>query len=849
VPTRLRQALPAIVGLLLLTAALLVLRSELRTVSWVQLIGDIRALRFRTLVLALLLTIANYAVLTGYDFLAFATLETRLPAARIATVSFLSYAVSNNIGFAMLSGASVRYRFYTRWGITGEELSRIVLSYSITFWLGLFALGGLSLVLYPPTTLPALSNPVWPMAAGGALIAAVLLYLAATVTRVRPLAVGRLRLPLPSPRIAVGQLLVSCLEWALAGAVLYVLLPSGKVSFLAFLAAFFAAILLGMASHVPGGLGVFEGVLTWLLGPAVPAADLLPALFVYRGIYYLLPFGIALGALLVDEGLQRRTQAARLTMMVGRLSERLVPRLIAVLTFFSGLVLLVSGATPAAPGRLDRLEAWLPLTVIELSHFQGSVVGALLLVLSQGLSRRLDAAFYLACGGLGAGIVFSLLKGLDYEEAILLALVLVALVNARPAFRRRAAFFETRFSPAWVATVLLALGASVWRGFVAVQPVEYSNDLWWQFEIRGETSRFLRGSVGAAVVMLLFGVARLVRQAPHAVVEPTDGELALAEGIIARQSSTQPSLVYLRDKGLLFNDARTAFVMYGVQGRSWVSMGDPIGPPEAVPDLVSQFLARCDDFGGVPVFYEASAAYLHCYADFGLTFVKIGEEARVDLATFQWAGGSNARFRQALRRLEKIGASFRILQPEDVPRVMDQLREVSDEWRAAKAGAEKGFSMGFFDPQYLARFPVAVVEREGRIEAFANLWTSADGVEMSIDLMRYRAGAPRDLMETLIVHLIQWGQTHGVRWFVLGMAPLSGFPASAAPSLWTRVGTFVYRHGEAVFNFQGLRAFKEKFDPAWQPRYVVYPGGMKLPRVLADISALVAGGYRRIFLP
>ena len=80
------------------------------------------------------------------------------------------------------------------------------------------------------------------------------------------------------------------------------------------------------------------------------------------------------------------------------------------------------------------------------------------------------------------------------------------------------------------------------------------------------------------------------------------------------------------------------------------------------------------------------------------------------------------------------------------------------------------------------------------------------------------------------------------------MAPLSGFEHSPVASLWNRLGAFLYEHGESVYHFQGLRAYKEKFDPVWEPHYLAYPGGMQLPRILADVSALVAGGYRRIFL-
>ena len=146
---RLRAALPALIGLVLFLAALEVLRTELRAITWHGLITDLSNIPARRIVLALLLTAANYAVLTGYDFLAFMYIGRHQPWRRVAMTSFLAYAISNNVGFAMLSGAAVRYRLYTRWGITAEELSRIVFSYVVTFWLGLLLIGGLSLAIGP----------------------------------------------------------------------------------------------------------------------------------------------------------------------------------------------------------------------------------------------------------------------------------------------------------------------------------------------------------------------------------------------------------------------------------------------------------------------------------------------------------------------------------------------------------------------------------------------------------------------------------------------------------------------------------------------------------------------------
>ena len=195
--------------------------------------------------------------------------------------------------------------------------------------------------------------------------------------------------------------------------------------------------------------------------------------------------------------------------------QQLTPKVLALATFVAGVVLFFSGATPA------RLDVWrcvdrvLPLAVIEASHFLGSVLGAALLILSQGLARRLDAAYYLTLVAIVAGMVTSLLKGFDFEEATLLFVLLVVLWRARPAFNRKAAFFDTRFSAGWVAALAGAIGASVWLGLFAFKHVNYSDELWWQFELHGEASRFLRATVGAAVAVhsLRIGTTRRLRAA------------------------------------------------------------------------------------------------------------------------------------------------------------------------------------------------------------------------------------------------------------------------------------------------------------------------------------------------
>ena len=179
-----------------------------------------------------------------------------------------------------------------------------------------------------------------------------------------------------------------------------------------------------------------------------------------------------------------------------------------------------------------------------------------------------------------------------------------------------------------------------------------------------------------------------------------------------------------------------------------------------------------------------------------------------------------------------------------VAALLGELRQVSDAWLAEKAAREKGFSLGFFAPDYLRACPVAVVRRESRIVAFANLWFGAGHEELSVDLMRNRPESPPGLMDYLFVELMLWGSREGYRWFNFGMAPLAGLEDRTLAPLWHRAGAFVFRHGQHFYGFEGLRQYKQKFEPKWTPRYLACPGGLVLPVVLVSLAALVSGGPR-----
>jgi phosphatidylglycerol lysyltransferase len=345
---------------------------------------------------------------------------------------------------------------------------------------------------------------------------------------------------------------------------------------------------------------------------------------------------------------------------------------------------------------------------------------------------------------------------------------------------------------------------------------------------------------------MLVAVYRLLRPAPVEPKLPDEGELARAGSVIAASPDTGANLALLADKDLLFSDNGNAFVMYSVEGRSWVALGDPVGAELEKRELVWRFREMCDRHDGWPVFYEIGTGHLDLYLDLGLTLMKLGEEARVPLEDFSLEGAARKSLRYSVRKLEKEGLSFEWIPAEGVPGVLPALKVVSDAWLRDKRVAEKRFSLGFFDESYLRRFPACVVRRQERIVAFANVWPGADLEELSPDLMRFSQDAPGGTMDYLFVQMMLAGRERGFRWFNLGMAPLSGLEERALAPLWSRLGAFIFRHGENFYNFQGLRQYKQKFDPQWSPRYLASPGGFILPVILTNVASLISGGLRGV---
>ena len=361
-------------------------------------------------------TALSFAALVGRDACALRYIGARTSFPALLLASFCGSALGNAAGFGALTAAAVRYRVYGAVGIKPDDVARLLLFVMGGFALGLAGVGGLAglIEVDPVAGLLGWSPQMLRIVAAAAVASAGCVLIFGLRGEFR---LGGFSLVAPSKPLAATQLALTSIRLLAAATALWVLLPPMPVGFVTFAAIFSAAAALGVVSHLPGGVGVFELVVLWAFRNRAPSDAVAAALLAYRGVYYVLPLVISAGLFALFEVRvavtpRRRNSDERLS----RVAARLSPIFIGVLTFAAGVMLLVSGATPTFGHRLTILSSHLPIWAVESSHFLGTLIGVVFLFVARGLLDRRDGAWRLAFAFTIASLGFSLAKGLAYGE-------------------------------------------------------------------------------------------------------------------------------------------------------------------------------------------------------------------------------------------------------------------------------------------------------------------------------------------------------------------------------------------------------------------------------------------------
>lgn len=520
------------------------------------------------------------------------------------------------------------------------------------------------------------------------------------------------------------------------------------------------------------------------------------------------------------------------------------PRIIAAIVFAAGVLALFTAVMPpseTSPGA--GLFKQLP----ELPSYLVVFGGLALMTVSLGLVRRLRPAWLLALLASLHGAAASVIHHTRPFDAVLFLLLAILLISTRKAFFRRSAIRALVPPLSWTLATLLAIAV---MAFVAL--------LWASHEAGFAEASFHQlildrelGAAGRPVVfallllalgLLFVSVARPQRQR---ALPPGDQAFQTLQGLFHTSDAARPDnvLAFARDKKLHFGPGETAALAYAEMGDSWIAMGPPIGPRARWREALESFQRAADSQGATAAIYSVTPDVLPELIELGYKVEKIGENAVLDLTDFTLSGRRRETIRRGRRKLaERQGASFAMSVPPHDPKLLARLMPVSDAWLAKNGGREKAFSLGRFDADFLEHCCLGWVEIDNQIVAFGTLLMTPDQSWAGIDMMRYDPALNvTNLMDFLLVELVLWAKREGYQKFDLAMAPLAGLADETYAPLFARIGNFVFERGERFFNFQGLRRFKQKFDPIWEPRYLAAPGYWALPVILAKVALLTNG--------
>jgi phosphatidylglycerol lysyltransferase len=770
-----------------------------------------------------------------YDFSLKKFLKLEIPTLKMMEYSFISNSFSNLLGLGGLIGASLRTYFY---GEYEQDRRKLLTKIGVVT---LFSISGLSLlawvVIFGIFDTSLLFRQKWLYVAIWLIALFLPFYLFNLWRTGKKSSDNKVSLDM-----VVKLVFASLLEW------LFILLALWGLSFIIHLDVSIRELMpiliiaasAGVISMIPGGLGSFDIVFLWgLQGLMVSDEKAIVLLLLYRIGYFLIPFFV--GAFLLLK-LYWKNWNVSWNGIPSTIVQNVSHFTLAFLVFLTGSVLLLSAAIPGILERLKITEEILSFPIMNLSHQLSVAMGFVLLAVSRGIEYKSNHAYRLAMFVLFFAAIFSLLKGLNYEEAIFIIFVALLLRMSKNHFYRENLVLTWGKVAFDVLLILLITAMYFLIGYINLP----SSKLMLPSSIRPYVIVDSGDLFSSAIIGLLIAVVFMVLG--YAVGEHYNfhferssvQESRVRSHLNTYKGSGLAHLIFLHDKFLFWNQDKDVLFSYNVIADKMVVLGDPLGNQEKIFSSIEEIMETSDRYGYQPVFYQVHSETIPFLHGNGFDFFKLGEEAIVRLSEYSLSGKKAKNLRALKNKFDREGFLFRVFDPPFSDQLMMELKYVSDEWLRGRK--EKGFSLGYFDPDYLQHAPIGILkDHTGNLLGFASLMPNYDQNEtISVDLMRFLPNSPNGTMDYLFLSLIEWAKRSGYSCFNLGMAPLANVGNSKFSFLSERIAAQIYLHGQLFYHFKGLKEFKEKYADHWEPKYLAYRKKSSLPITMLQVTMLIS---------
>ncbi|WP_300262303.1 bifunctional lysylphosphatidylglycerol flippase/synthetase MprF [Clostridium sp.] len=616
----------------------------------------------------------------------------------------------------------------------------------------------------------------------------------------------------------LGIIFISFLEWLTTIILIYATLriTGAKIGITTFLPIYIEAAVIGIISMIPGGIGTFDlSFMNGLEGVGIPIEQTLLVIILYRISYFIVPALIGVLLFVHDFGGKINKKFNGLPYEI---VSKVAYKIMVSLVFISGAIMVLSNIAPQYLLKIKLLKEILGKQVLGLSIGMSVLLGFLIMLAALMMKYRAKSIYKASIILLILGIILSLTNGINPYELVFLVIVAYLLYLSKRMFYRDSFVVSCKNtlidSGILIASfsiyffILITFGKHIkYVGIVHKMPYKMA---------------YKFGFIAFALVTIIYVTIYFLNIRRKIPVKTFDECREYVENIIEEyKGDSLTHLVFLNDKYVYLNEDKDIFIQYEVYGDKLFVLGNPVGNSENLFKEIEKFCEYADNYGYTPVFYQVNEEMISYLHSNGYDFMKIGEEAKVDVKEFKVVGNKMKSLKTSRSKVTKEGYTFHIVEPPFSKEFLDSLREISDEWLDGRK--EKGFSVGFFDEDYLNKAPIAILkDAEGEIKAFANIMYMYDNESFSVDLMRFSKNTPRGVMDFMFISLIEYGKEKGYKIFNMGMAPLANVGLSKYAFWNEKLALQFYENGQSLYSFKGLRRFKEKFCHNWEYKYIAY---------------------------
>ncbi len=821
--------------LFLLILAIIEINKFAKGVNVELLQQEVNHLNFGVPVVIFIITLAAIFPMFFYDAILVRVLGFSVPRRKLLENSFIANSFSNLIGFGGIVGAMLRTYFYHDFEHDKRRLLGGIASVSLFYLTGISLFSWIVSIGY--RNFPLLLKEKWLYFA----VLAVGLYLP-IFALIHIVKNRKEESTLITLKIGIKLVVVSMLEWLAIFFTIFILSRLLDISVGAgdLIPVFIIASCAGIISMIPGGLGSFDLIFIWGMQDLhVGNEKVIVLLLFYRIGYYFLPFLISVVLFVKSYWEKWNVSWSNLPRAIVQGISHII---LTILIFISGMILILSASVPGIMSRLKLAHELLSFPIMNLSHQLSVSAGFLLLGLSRGIEYCVKRAYELTMFALVLAALFSIFKGIDYEEAIFLIIVAILLRLSKGQFYRKSYVITWGKTTFDITLVLLITSMYLIIGYsnLPTAKINIPSNLQ-PYVILDDQDLFNSALIGLFIAFIVLILGYFISKPNKWTMEKSlSQETEILNHIRAYRGNELSHLIFLHDKYVFWNQKRNVLIVYQQFADKFVVLGDPIGEKSEISAAIEEFQEISDLHGFTPVFYQVSEEMLSYLHQGGYAFFKLGEEGFINLANFNDSNNGFKGLRAIHNQFINEQFSFAITQPPHSSELFTELRQVSDDW--LEGSREKGFLFGTFDQNYLNRTDIAVIKNnQNKIIGFASIMPVYDqNVTAAVDLLRIQPNAPEGAADFLFYSLFQWAKKQGYQRFHIGMTPLSNVGLSRFSFLSERIAAQIFLHGHFIYHYQGLIKFTEQYADMKEPKYLAYRRKSSLPLTMMQITLLIS---------